>query len=729
MLPTNQYIAPRPLEVSNVGNRQLIHFVGSGAKLFTAFMMGLTIRTLLINDIFDRDQPSKLTFSTHNELGGESPSFSNDFNVSINSIDIEDGSVLITGIAGFIGMSTAMQLSSKLNRSEVIGIDTFNDYYDIELKRAREQRLIQHGVRVIHGDVCDGQLLADILREHKVHTVLHLAAQAGVRYSREHPEEYWRNNVQCTETLLEAIGQNESSPRVRVVYASSSSVYGSGKSSSWFPFGHHDPLPFKEADSLDPQSVYAETKVKMEELAQIASIEHELSIVGLRFFTVYGPFGRPDMALWNFTEQFMAGKPVSLYNRGDMKRDFTFIDDIVDGIVAALNYVHSLEPKQHELFNLGKGNVRKLHEFVDIVRSDLVRSDSQRNEAMKDLIVNIDRPGGESLFTSADLTKSRGVLHFAPRIELEEGIPRFMDWYRDQWVDHKNRRENIKYLLISSFYVNRIDPQRGSNDPKNPNSFNGDTAKYIGYIGDWYWSFKKVATDFNATDIVIIHNGLPLGVMAHFPEITFLDYSGNQAMRSRESVNDIRYFHYQQYLNETKSLNRYQMIVTTDLHDVHFGRDPFEYLESALEINSTTLNIGHEQTKKDSRKRRGDFEEWVTNRMNKCSGDLAEDTMKWIKSNLEMAPNPGIIGGRPEIVRRLFDEMVSQMERLAPPESNCNFGIFSSSLFRLCVKDKQCHINNDVVFHSVFKMNQKTGHVVYHKRVRRLASGSNVLLI
>merc|ERR1712079_270115 len=118
------------------------------------------------------------------------------------------------------------------------------------------------------------------------------------------------------------------------------------------------------------------------------------------------------------------------------------------------------------LFNLGKGNVRKLHEFVDIVRSDLDRSDSQRNEAMKDLIVNIDRPGGESLFTSADLTKSRGVLHFAPKIELEEGIPRFMDWYRDQWVDHKNRRENIKYLLISSFYVNRIDPLRGSNDPK-----------------------------------------------------------------------------------------------------------------------------------------------------------------------------------------------------------------------------------------------------------------------
>ena len=647
---------------------------------------------------------------------------SKESNTKQSQMDIENGSVLITGIAGFIGMSSALRLSSYLNHSKVIGIDSFNDYYDIELKRAREQRLIRHGVRVIHGDVCDGQLISDILREHNVHSVLHLAAQAGVRYSREHPEEYWRNNVQCTETLLESIGKNESRPRV--VYASSSSVYGTGtqRSSSWFPFGTHDPLPFKETDALDPQSVYAESKVQMEALAQSGSIEHELSIIGLRFFTVYGPFGRPDMALWSFTEQFMAGQPVTLYNHGNMKRDFTFIDDIVDGILSALNYVQSLDPKQHEIFNLGKGNVRTLHDFVDIVRSDLAQSDSQRNEAMKQQQINIDNPGGESLFTSADLTKSSNVLHFEPKIEIEDGIPRFMDWHRAQWMNHKKQRQNIKYLLITTFYVKGADPQPNANT-KRPAYFKGDISKYLDYIGNWYWSFKDVATDFEATDIVLIHDGLPIEVMTRFSEITFLDFRGHRT--NRQSVNDIRYFHYRQYLDEVKSLDRYQIIVTTDLHDVHFGRDPFEYL---LDIGSTTLNIGHEQTTKDATKRRSDFEQWVSNRMKQCSGDLAEESMKWINGNLDMAPNPGIIGGRPQIMRRLFDEMVSQMERWAPPESNCNFGIFTSSLFRLCVKEQQCDIQNDVVFHSAFKLNQKTGHVVYHKRVRRLAHASNALL-
>ena len=180
-------------------------------------------------------------------------------------------SVLITGVAGFIGMSTASRMLS-LNSSKVVGIDSFNDYYDIELKREREKLLTTKGASVIHGDVCDGELLDDILRDHGVDTVLHLAAQAGVRYSREHPEEYWRNNVNCTTELLGAIARSDH--HIRIVYASSSSVYG-----------EHDEVPFKETDLLHPQSVYAQTKVQNEDQFQSASDRHKLHVVGLRFFS------------------------------------------------------------------------------------------------------------------------------------------------------------------------------------------------------------------------------------------------------------------------------------------------------------------------------------------------------------------------------------------------------------------------------------------------------------
>ena len=415
------------------------------------------------------------------------------------------------------------------------------------------------------------------------------------------------------------------------------------------------------------------------------------------------------MALWSFLDKFLAQKTVALYNDGKMKRDFTFIDDIVDGILSALDFVQRMDAPQHELFNLGKGNVRTLSDFVDIIRGHLSdpATDPEGYRATGELLELKDAPGGEALFTSADLEKSKERLLFDPKVELEEGIPRFIQWHTE-WIHTKQQREAIKYLLITTFYV-KGDPQRRAAHPLNPESFRND-SQYRGYIEKWFQSFEAAAVDIASTDIVIIHDGIPPAVIAYFPRITFLDYSGYRVART--SANDRRYFHYQRYLQEVEALDRYQIILTTDLHDVHFGRDPFEYLEPQLSVNAAALNVGHEA-------HHTVWRGWAKGQMGRClvkdkGLDLTNETLQWMDANIDMMPSPGIIAGRADTVRLLINEMVSLLQD-APKTQNCNFGVFTASLYHLCEKQKKCNILNDDQFHSEFKGYDTSGHVVYHK--------------
>jgi len=265
--------------------------------------------------------------------------------------------------------------------------------------------------------------------------VVHLAAQAGVRYSVQHPHTYVKNNIDCTVSLFETIRKLQSAKKPSIVYASSSSVYGV-----------HKHQAFQEADSLHPKSVYAVSKMSTEHLAETYSQMYNLSMVGLRFFTVYGSFGRPDMAVWSFTEKLLQNKSIQLYNQGEMQRDFTHVTDISKGITSAMDYSVKHQSIGNEVFNLGKGNVRSLKDFVHILISSLSRGDQHKVKQYLQQIEYVDTPGGEVFYTSADLAKSKHLLGFQPNIELEQGIPEFVNWYQTEWlrtVDESNESHNI----------------------------------------------------------------------------------------------------------------------------------------------------------------------------------------------------------------------------------------------------------------------------------------------
>ncbi|MFN4173487.1 MAG: NAD-dependent epimerase/dehydratase family protein, partial [Parachlamydiaceae bacterium] len=225
---------------------------------------------------------------------------------------------LITGAAGFIGFHTARNLKNG------IGLDNFNDYYNPRLKRDRAEILKKEGFEVIEGDVCDQALLEKIIKEHKPKAIVHLAAQAGVRYSLKNPKSYLKSNIDGFLSILEIVRNN---PHIKLIYASSSSVYG-----------RNEKTPYAVSDRTDKQaSLYGVTKKTNELMAETYHHLFGIHVCGLRFFTVYGPFGRPDMAYYSFSEAIRYGKEIELFNFGDCERDFTYIDDIVDGIISSLD--------------------------------------------------------------------------------------------------------------------------------------------------------------------------------------------------------------------------------------------------------------------------------------------------------------------------------------------------------------------------------------------------------
>jgi UDP-glucuronate 4-epimerase len=309
--------------------------------------------------------------------------------------------VFITGAAGFIGSHTALAL--KAQGAEVIGYDNFNDYYSIDLKKARTQRLQEKGISVIEGDLCDSTKLEEIFCQNDFTHVLNLAAQAGVRYAQKNPGAYLRSNLEGFLNLLERLKER---PHIKLVYASSSSVYGCNAKT-----------PFSVQDATDqPANLYAATKKANELLAYSYHHLHGLTTIGLRYFTVYGPWGRPDMAYFSFTEAILKGEPIRLFNNGQMWRDFTYIDDAVQGTIAALDH------SENSIFNLGNNRCEKLLTFVSALEKALGK------EAVK---IFVEDAPGEMTRTFADISLAQEKLGFQPTISLKEGLDRFVHWHKE----------------------------------------------------------------------------------------------------------------------------------------------------------------------------------------------------------------------------------------------------------------------------------------------------------
>ncbi len=319
--------------------------------------------------------------------------------------------ILVTGAAGFIGSHTATALLARGER--VLGVDSINDYYDVRLKEARLARLREHkGFTFARLDIADRSALNDAVnREGGVDRIVHLAAQAGVRYSLTHPEAYIRANLEGHFAILELCRSLKGFRNL--VYASSSSVYGGNTK-----------LPFSVDDRVDnPVSLYAATKKADELMSHCYAHLYGLPMTGLRYFTVYGPWGRPDMAAFIFTRAILEGKSIQLFNGGNMKRDFTFVDDAVAGTIAALDRPATADNgAPYRVYNIGNHRSEPLMRLVSLI-------EEQTNK--KAVVESAPMQPGDVKETYADIEASQRDLGFTPRVTIDEGIPRFVQWYRE----------------------------------------------------------------------------------------------------------------------------------------------------------------------------------------------------------------------------------------------------------------------------------------------------------
>ena len=315
--------------------------------------------------------------------------------------------IFVTGTAGFIGSHLAHSLLD--DGHEVVGLDNFNDYYAVQLKLDRHARLeARKGYIGIRGDLSDYELLTESFKIHEPELVCNLAAQAGVRYSLTHPFAYQKANLEGHLNILEVCRQAKIR---RLVYASSSSVYGGNKK-----------VPFSETDPVDnPISLYAATKKADELMSYSYTHLYGLQTVGLRFFTVYGPWGRPDMAYWLFAEAMLKGAPIQVFNNGKMERDFTYITDIVAGVKAAL-FADGLEP--YEIFNLGNSKPENLMDFIRTLADAL---------GVEPKMEMLPMQPGDVPVTFADVSKARKKLGYDPSTPIKEGLPAFVDWYKEYY--------------------------------------------------------------------------------------------------------------------------------------------------------------------------------------------------------------------------------------------------------------------------------------------------------
>lgn len=308
--------------------------------------------------------------------------------------------VFLTGAAGFIGYHLANALQS--HGHAIQGYDNFNDYYSPELKHARAKLLQERGITVIKGDVCDPEALSQAIKAFQPTHIAHMAAQAGVRYSVTHPQAYIQANLNGFGQILEVCRQN---PGVKLIYASSSSVYGLNSKT-----------PFSVSDPTDhPASLYAATKKANEVMAYSYHHLYGIPMTGLRFFTVYGPWGRPDMAYWSFTKSISEGTPMDVFHNGNMRRDFTYIDDIVTGIEASIDRCQG-----YHLYNLGNDNPEALGQLIRLIEQEVGKKAIIHFKPMQP---------GDVVDTWADIRLSRDELGYAPKVSLASGIAEFVRWY------------------------------------------------------------------------------------------------------------------------------------------------------------------------------------------------------------------------------------------------------------------------------------------------------------
>ncbi|HEX7656100.1 MAG TPA: NAD-dependent epimerase/dehydratase family protein [Sphingomonas sp.] len=324
--------------------------------------------------------------------------------------------ILVTGAAGFIGAALSRTLLER--GDSVIGIDNFNDYYDPALKRARADTLAGFGDRfeMLELDFGNTAALNAALEARSFDRIAHLGAQAGVRYSLINPHAYAHSNLTGHLNLLEIARHRRVD---HMVYASSSSVYGG-----------NDSFPFRVEDRVDhPVSLYAATKKSNELMSEAYANLYRIPLTGLRFFTVYGPWGRPDMAPWLFTSRILAGEPITVFNHGQMRRDFTYIDDIIAGVVASLDHPPSddglakaggsIQP--HAIYNIGNNRSEELGHFIDVIEKACGRPAVRDYQPMQ---------AGDVVATAADISAIERDLGYRPTTSIDVGIPRFVEWYR-----------------------------------------------------------------------------------------------------------------------------------------------------------------------------------------------------------------------------------------------------------------------------------------------------------
>lgn len=348
-------------------------------------------------------------------------------------IDLKGKTVLVTGAAGFIGSFLSERLLSDFEDIRVIGFDSVNDYYDIRLKESRLEKLQKHRNFIfIKANLADKDKVSEVFREYSPQIVVNLAAQAGVRYSITNPDAYIESNIIGFYNILEACRHSYddgATPVEHLVYASSSSVYGSNKK-----------VPYSTDDKVDnPVSLYAATKKSNELMAHAYSKLYNIPSTGLRFFTVYGPAGRPDMAYFGFTDKLLRGETIRIFNYGNCKRDFTYIDDIVEGVVRVMqgaperkNGEDGLPVPPYAVYNIGNQNPENLLDFVDILQQELIAAGVLPNdydfEAHKQLVPM--QPGDVPV-TYADTTPLERDYGYKPSTDLRTGLRNFARWYKD----------------------------------------------------------------------------------------------------------------------------------------------------------------------------------------------------------------------------------------------------------------------------------------------------------
>lgn len=336
----------------------------------------------------------------------------------------------ITGVAGFIGANLALRMLNESSDIKVIGLDSMNEYYDVKIKEYRLEKLQAFGnFTFIKGNLADKKLIDDIFEKYKPNVVVNLAAQAGVRYSITNPDAYIESNLIGFYNILEGCRHN---PVEHLVYASSSSVYGSNKK-----------VPYSTDDKVDnPVSLYAATKKSNELLAHSYSKLYNIPSTGLRFFTVYGPAGRPDMAYFGFTNKLLKGEKIQIFNYGNCKRDFTYIDDIVEGIIRVIEKApekrdgeDGLPIPPYAIYNIGNSKPENLLDFVNILQEELIRAgvlpEDYDFEEHKELVPM--QPGDVPI-TYADTTPLERDYGFKPNTPLREGLRKFAEWYKEFYM-------------------------------------------------------------------------------------------------------------------------------------------------------------------------------------------------------------------------------------------------------------------------------------------------------